>query len=165
MSKKFHHLKIITKTNFCKGFEKQEVKVARHVWNTKRDAKQALACIERINCVEKFLLTGLSESNSNDYLGAFQYIPRNMRLMYLHAYQSFIWNTMVTKRFELFGFKPVIGDLVRKDHAKDEIIELDESNVGNFKIDQVVLPLPGHSVKYPNNEGKCYFLTENILSY
>ena len=59
----------------------------------------------------------------------------------------------------------MIGDLVRKDHAKDEIIELDESNVGNFKIEQVVLPLPGHSVKYPNNEGKCYFLTENILSY
>lgn len=135
-------------------FEKQEVKIARHVWNTKRDAKQALACIERINCVEKYLLNGLSQMNSNDHLGAFQFIPRNMRLMYLHAYQSYIWNKMTSKRVELFGFKPVLGDLVRRNHSdkKEEILVLDEKNVNEYSIEHVVLPLPGHSVKYPNNE-------------
>ncbi len=72
--------------------------------------------------------------------------------MYLHAYQSYIWNKMVTKRFELFGFQPVIGDLVRKLNNKDEIITLVAENINDFTIDQVVLPLPGHSVKYPDNQ-------------
>ena len=60
---------------------------------------------------------------------------------------------MVTKRFELFGFKTVYGDLVRKDQS-DEIIFLDDQSIGNYSIDQVVLPLPGISIKYPNNESK-----------
>jgi len=57
--------------------------------------------------------------------------------MYLHAYQSYIWNKMVTKRFELFGFQPVIGDLVRKLNNKDEIITLVAENINDFTIDQV----------------------------
>ena len=77
-------------------------------------------------------------------------------VMYLHAYQSYVWNKMVTKRFELFGIQPVIEDLVRKKENKDEIITLDSENINRFTIDQVVLPLPGHNVKYPNNVRKCY---------
>lgn len=60
---------------------------------------------------------------------------------------------MVTKRFELYGFETVLGDLVRKDQS-DEIIVLDDQIIGNYSIDQVVLPLPGHSIKYPNNDSK-----------
>ena len=55
--------------------EKEEIKFARQMWHTNpQNASKAFALIERINCVEKFLLGGLSESNSNDYLGAFQHV-------------------------------------------------------------------------------------------
>lgn len=92
-----------------------------------------------------------------------------MRLMYLHAYQSFIWNSMVTKRIQLFGFKPVIGDLVKKQkndtfgkiEQKEEVTILNETNLNEFDIENVVLPLPGHSIIYPENMKSHY---ETILA-
>ena len=35
-----------------------------------------------------------------------------MRLTYIHAYQSFLWNTVVSKRLSKFGPIPIVGDLV-----------------------------------------------------
>ncbi len=41
------------------GKEREEVQFARHIWNTDNTkAEKAFALIERINCVEKFLLEG-----------------------------------------------------------------------------------------------------------
>ena len=48
----------------------------------------------------------------HDWQGALTQIPKNLRMMYVHAYQSFIWNTVASKRWELHGNKVVEGDLV-----------------------------------------------------
>lgn len=51
-----------------------------------------------------------------------------MRLMYIHAYQSFLWNRVVSRRIRQFGLCPVVGDLTIKDfmqaeiHGKDSIL-------------------------------------------
>lgn len=65
-----------------------------------------------------------------DWQGALAQIPRNLRMMYVHAYQSFIWNTVAGKRWELYDNKVVEGDLViigEKDGdtgpARDEVDE------------------------------------------
>ena len=34
--------------------------------------------------------------------------------MYIHSYQSYVWNNMVSKRIDEYGLKPVPGDLVLK---------------------------------------------------
>ena len=34
-----------------------------------------------------------------------------MRLMYIHAYQSYIWNCVVSRRIREFGLVPRPGDL------------------------------------------------------
>jgi tRNA(Glu) U13 pseudouridine synthase TruD len=34
--------------------------------------------------------------------------------MYIHSYQSYVWNTMVSRRIEEYGLRPVPGDLVLK---------------------------------------------------
>lgn len=34
--------------------------------------------------------------------------------MYIHSYQSYVWNNMVSKRIEEHGLTPVPGDLVLK---------------------------------------------------
>lgn len=50
--------------------------------------------------------------NEKDFQGALMSIQRNLRLMYVHAYQSYIWNTAAGKRWETFGEKVIEGDLV-----------------------------------------------------
>lgn len=66
----------------------------------------------------------------SDWQGALTTIQRNLRLMYVHAYQSFVWNTVAGKRWELHGSQVVEGDMViigEKDGdepiAKDQVDE------------------------------------------
>lgn len=32
--------------------------------------------------------------------------------MYIHAFQSLVWNKIVSKRIKEFGLQPIVGDLV-----------------------------------------------------
>ena len=46
-------------------------------------------------------------------LNVLDLIPRNLRTIYLHAFQSLIWNQMATNRFDSYGADHVVmGDLV-----------------------------------------------------
>ena len=54
----------------------------------------------------------------NDFFGALMMIPRNLKIMYTHAYQSLVWNKAATERWRLHGRQVVEGDLVLvKDHG------------------------------------------------
>lgn len=48
-------------------------------------------------------------------------IPRPLRTMYVHAYQSYIWNAVVSERIKLSADQPIVGDLVY-----DETIEKED---------------------------------------
>ena len=48
-----------------------------------------------------------------------QKIPRNTRLMYVHSYQSFLWNKVTSQRIQELGLTPVVGDLVWKKSSED----------------------------------------------
>ncbi len=41
----------------------------------------------------------------NPYFDGLACIPRNTRMMYVHAYQSYVWNKVVSRRLRAFGQK------------------------------------------------------------
>ena len=57
-------------------------------------------------------------NQGSDYLGAIQTIPRNLRLMYVHAYQSLVWNVVASERWKRYGDQVLTGDLVLVDEHK-----------------------------------------------
>lgn len=62
-----------------------------------------------------------SEEFSRDYLNAMLALPRSTRSMYVHSYQSLIWNKTVTYRLKKHGFKVIPGDLILPDVSDDSL--------------------------------------------
>jgi tRNA pseudouridine13 synthase len=170
--------------------ESPQVTQAREYFAEKRDPKGALQKFPHFLHIERAILQLLATKNDNsggwgDVLGV---IPRVMRLMYVHAAQSFLWNKMVTVRLTQFdNSKPILGDLIIVNQGKkveegpdtnnngengqnsEETAEISEEYdeeheeisvrplsaedlaTGQFTLADIVLPLPGFAVIYPDN--------------
>lgn len=158
-------------------------KEARQTWAQTKDPQQTLESMPRKCIAECSILKHLSNCKKNeageysesDYFFAISKIPRNLRIMYGHAYQSYVWNSAASQRVKLFGCQVVEGDLVldnaqsseaaaaaveedfEEDIRKDVFqrarpLTAEEAASGKFSIFDVVLPTPGFDIKYPSNE-------------
>ncbi|KAH0616487.1 hypothetical protein JD844_027621 [Phrynosoma platyrhinos] len=141
----------------CKSFvaaEKGYLVKCREEWARTKDPAAALKKLPVKRCVEGQLLRGLSKYGLKNIVSAFGIIPRNNRLMYIHSYQSYVWNNMVSKRIEEYGLRAVSGDLVLKGGTA---VYIEESEVDSYTIHDVVMPLPGFDVIYPKHKlGEAY---------
>lgn len=89
-----------------------------------KSAAKALECLHSTNtCVEARLLHGLVKHGDSNYLHALLNLPRNMLMLYTHAYQSFIFNQISSKRREM-GLEVIEGDLVFTENPPTEIVDI-----------------------------------------
>ncbi|KYN27710.1 Pseudouridylate synthase 7 like protein [Trachymyrmex cornetzi] len=126
-----------------------ELAEVRRIYAESKDARAAYAKLKRIDTIEARLLKGLQISGDKNPLGVLDSIPRNIRLMYIHAYQSFVWNHIVSKRIKQFGTEVVIGDLVYDKQNCKETINDEKEDLSNYTLADVVMPQPGWKVTYP----------------
>eukprot|EP01114_Cavostelium_apophysatum_P021350 TRINITY_DN7428_c0_g1_i3.p1 TRINITY_DN7428_c0_g1~~TRINITY_DN7428_c0_g1_i3.p1 ORF type:complete len:653 (+),score=176.67 TRINITY_DN7428_c0_g1_i3:101-2059(+) len=157
--------------------EFQEAKQAREEFAKTGDAGAALGNFPVSMNPERQLLHGMKRMGTKAHKDAFNALPKYTRSLYLHSYQSLVWNHVVTKRVQLNPTEPIVGDLVLvgaapkggKSETTDENEEADEEiedlaataqvkslteedvQAKKYGIEQVVLPLPGHAVQYPQN--------------
>lgn len=136
------------------GAEKGYLVRCREEWAKSQDPEAALKKLPIKRCVEGQLLRGLCMYGKKNIITAFGLIPRNNRLMYIHSYQSVVWNTMVSRRIDAFGLKAVEGDLVLKGGTA-HMLSAEEAD--GLSIHDIVMPLPGYDVIYPSHHvGKGY---------
>ena len=151
--------------------------------------KKAAKLIPKDYYIEKSIMERLAEHPA-DLMGAYNRSPKASRLICIHAYQSYIWNLAVSERLSRYGFECIEGDLVTElecfvDETDVTLGEPDDSrdvssskinsklindmvsvvkaeDVSKYNIRNVVLPLPGSSVKLPNNAMKEFY--EELLA-
>lgn len=161
---------------------------ARRVWSETGDAKKALHLMPR-KCVAEHAILEVLTATPNSYFNAVMRIPRNLRIMYGHAYQSYIWNAVASERIKLHGSKIVEGDLVlvndsekaaaaaaeneaadEEDFGEEDVkqdifvrarpVTKEEIETGKKTIFDVVLPTPGFDIRYPENDLKQVYIDE-----
>uniref|UniRef100_A0A8C5WVS0 Pseudouridylate synthase 7 homolog n=1 Tax=Laticauda laticaudata TaxID=8630 RepID=A0A8C5WVS0_LATLA len=136
------------------GVERGSLVKCREEWARTKDPAAAFKTLLQKRCVEGQLLWGLSKYGLKNIVSAFNMITRNYRLMYIHSYQSYVWNNMVSQRIEEYGLRAVPGDLVLKGGTA---VHIEEVDVDNYTIHEVVMPLPGFDVIYPKHKiGESY---------
>jgi tRNA pseudouridine13 synthase len=99
---------------------------------------------------------------TRDHRLAFASLPRNMRKMYGHAVQSYLWNLMASSRIRhsrtLFAIE---GDLVPKSgkrvsnlSSRTEVrpVTAEEAAECSVALNLVLIPVPGSQVAVPNTE-------------
>lgn len=111
-----------------------------------------------------------------DYKKAFSCITKTMRMMFVHALQSYLWNKVASFRLEKLGPTVVVGDLVFADpNAKSledlgeqeglpkvHVVTEDDAKNGKYTVENVVLPLIGVNTLDPENE--CSKMFDAILA-
>ncbi len=98
----------------------------------KRDFKRAVSLIIKNDSeqVKEYL-----SKNPNDYIGALRKIPLKILKLYVHSYQSYLWNEMVVK--SNVKYIPIIGFGTKITENIKGILEKEEITTRDFIIKQI----------------------------
>lgn len=154
-------------------FDEYNRALACHVFKSEGDASKALKTLPKRFAAESTIIGHLGRTGfAHDFAGALLHLPRGLRTLYLHAYQSFVWNHAASKRWELHGSRVVEGDLVADDKpsaSAEEEEDADEGTVharalsaeeaagGKYTINDVVLPTAGTDTILPGHEVGAFY--------
>ncbi len=157
------------------GESKEVKKIREELWNT-RDEKFGLRELPKHLRYERLLLQKLREGKDEEE--ALLSLPKNLKMMFVHAYQSYIFNLLLSERIAEFESlkkiedEDIISFVSFKQNKKryyffKEDYSIVKSNTKRrikFLIDKrraaLALPLPGYETKV---EGWCKEKLNEIL--
>lgn len=157
------------------GESKEVKKIREELWNT-RDEKFGLRELPKHLRYERLLLQKLREGKDEER--ALLSLPKNLKMMFVHAYQSYIFNLLLSERIAEFESlkkiedEDIISFVSFKQNKKryyffKEDYSIVKSNTKRrikFLIDKrraaLALPLPGYETKV---EGWCKEKLNEIL--
>jgi len=98
-----------------------------------RDYAKAFHSYPQALNFEKAMLNKLIQ-NPSDFIGAFKELPKNLLMMFVNAYESLVFNKILSERIRrnLPIHQAVIGDIIypmRKNSIVNEIIPVTTSNI------------------------------------
>ncbi len=154
-------------------FEHPESRQARRELQAKQDFKQALKCFPKQLRFERLMLASLVEK-PEDFTGAFRTLPLKLRMLFVQAYQSFLFNRFLSARIKS-------GFALNSALTGDYIVNMERSGLPMTKTRQVAtsenlaeinklirdgrmrvaLPMVGVTQKYP--QGAMSELEKRIL--
>jgi tRNA pseudouridine13 synthase len=103
-----------------------------------RDYAKAFHTYPDVLNFEKAMLNKLLQ-NPNDFIGAFKELPKNLLTMFVNAYESFIFNKILSERIQrkIPIHHAIIGDIiypVRKNVVTNDVIPVRETNLDKVNI-------------------------------
>ncbi|KDP23645.1 hypothetical protein JCGZ_23478 [Jatropha curcas] len=105
--------------------ERDAVRKAREYYKETGDIEGTLRQLPRYLIAERAILQCLKKCPGN-YSQALKSIPRTLRMMYVHSYQSYLWNHAASMRVQKYGTdQVVVGDLV---YCKENDTEKDAAD-------------------------------------
>ncbi|XP_010748005.3 pseudouridylate synthase 7 homolog-like protein [Larimichthys crocea] len=143
----------------------------RHFLQTD-NAKESLALMPLSKARERLMLRALNRygTGPDGCAQAWLSLPHSMRVFYPHAYCSSVWNEAVAHRLTTLGHSARRGDLVwmQQEPKKMEdsgetsspqihVVTAQEEQEGVYTLGQVLIPMPGNTVKYPENSMGTWF--------
>lgn len=102
-----------TYLSYPSEFEEDDVRNAREGLDGSDDWSAAYSSMPDQMSFEKTMVGHLAE-NPGDWIGAIGMMPKNLQMMFVHAYQSYLFNIMLSRRMES-GMPldaPTVGDIV-----------------------------------------------------
>lgn len=113
--------------------ENKETYALRQELEKTRDYSKAFHSYPDTLNFEKAMLNKLIQ-DPDDFIGAFTQLPKNLLLMFVNAYESFLFNKILSERLRrgLPIHQAVVGDLIaplRNNIMSEEIIPVRETNI------------------------------------
>jgi tRNA pseudouridine13 synthase len=140
--------------------EPEETKKARQFVKETRDFKDGLKTYPLRLGHERAMMNHLI-ANPDDFAGAFLVLPKNLYRMFVHGYQSYIYNTILCRRIEkgLPLNQAFEGDIVcfknefgLPDSSKTEEVKAETVTAMNRLIKRnrafIAAPLPGYDTEF-----------------
>jgi len=92
--------------------EREDIKLAREALKKDLNFRKHAANFPTQTGYESAILNHLA-NNPTDFLGAFKVLPKSIQFLFIHAYQSYLFNELINLRIDKgYGLEPIEGDKV-----------------------------------------------------